>query len=291
MIIIVIIIIIVMYQSNCCYMRKQNYIPPTSPDPADQDVGSSKHGMLPNFITDAENIPSGQCGTIGHSMLVGGVCECIAPFYGPTCELESWDWKYYAFGIPHTPSDVIFEQANVGTFSGRKSFLLGSGRDPQGCSEIIDRAQGALGFVYDGTSCYAITSQPEFKDNALVTYDQTVPSSIYLRRGVEPLVYDRVFATFKDTFVLRPYIHRPNNEEFFTFIANTVNEIAWTPCHMYNDGLLVGVWSHIPITLSDYDTIIASGVPNPNYYIDRPTTSRYALRLPPSTQFAYVIYK
>ena len=292
---------------------------PVPVPPVDQDPGASDTGTA-NFH-NGEGLTSNTCLAPNASWNANAqTCSCVAPFFGRGCGREAHDGDYYGLGAVTPGGGIIYtkvDQPGVTTLS----FTAQGGYDPNSCTGRCDQVDSCFGVEYDGKRCALITSNPELQPGAQVVYNPDIEPDVYLyRQGVRPTATDRVFgyigkrplrfwAARVDAPLMgtteataAPAGHTQpegvlgasaSQPDVATFWKGEVIK-AWTaPERVTNDGGLVGVWSLVPFSASDYPSLVNESFAN--VYVDRLVPGRgsdYPLNLPDRfrSSVLYVMY-
>lgn len=267
--------------------------PPSDPTPGpivhdidskDHDHGASSDGIA-NF-QNAQFLTSVTCGSTDHSVQDHGCeCRCVVPFYGPTCNLESWDERFYNLGTFRTGAVTYTGLPTSGLTV--KTWDLGGQLDENSCSEIARRTVDAVGFRFSRGMCEILDG--DVRIVGPVTYNPLALGPIYLKHEYKPLVSGKVFVTVQGGDALRYYVTRPDSSSFKTIPLNTVTTVAIPPHKIYNFDGAIGIWSKTPFSMANFDTLRASGT----VFVDVGYSGSYTISIPSSLRASqyYVAYK
>lgn len=261
--------------------KPSNYVPPFDPDVEDIDYGGSNDGKV--NISNASALTSTTCGGITSTWSDTG-CVCDPPFYGPTCQNESWDSRFYALGTPALGS-IKYTSRLLG--SRAKTWDIGAVFNPESCSAAASQDPQSVGFKYDGGMCELIN--PDFEVTGEITYAPLAPNTIYLKRSFRPKDVTAVFVSPIGNSALRYYVKRADSTTFTKIPFNTVVTVNFQPGEIVNYANAIGIWSKTPFGAETFDSLkFTSGV-----YTDSQQKSVYTALMPPQllSDKYYVMYK
>ena len=215
-------------------------------------------------------------------------CNCIEPYWGSTCNRNSYDNKYIGAGN-YDPSFMVITPPNI--LPPIMNKLLE-------CTALCDTTTNCNGVVWESTSSLPINGICTMFEELTTAQFRTIPyplgvdSTIYVNQTKESsLVYlNRVFL-YSGALPLRYWLKDLVVSMFsnlLTVSTNIVYLLPFFPTGSVNQTFLVGVYSLIPFTINDYDTLLLGG-DTPTTYIDQGGQ----LQLPLGWQYQdiWVMYK
>jgi hypothetical protein len=152
----------------------------------------NKNRPLPNFDFDstpgATNAASyrytgnarniSKCGVEGsHSLKINGSCECEPGYWGLSCELQSYSHSFVAVGNVNDVKEYECDSTQVNNL--------------KECEEMC--SEGCDGFYYRDKSCKLLSEPPVFSPDDTPTFHPLRQADIYVKRGVNPIITDRVY--------------------------------------------------------------------------------------------------
>jgi hypothetical protein len=154
---------------------------------------TNKNRPLPNFNDDstpgATNAASyrypgnarniSKCGAEGtHSVKINGSCECEPGHWGLSCELQSYSHSFMAIGNVNEDQACEYESGSVQVSNLKE------------CEEMCE--DDCDGFYYRNNSCALLSEPPRFNFDDVPTFQPLRQADIYMKRGTNPVITDRV---------------------------------------------------------------------------------------------------
>lgn len=203
---------------------------PPDKDPVTTMLGETDNGCFEfenaTFFTDQAACRNNACAKLTHqSTQTGARCECLKPFYGEKCDLESFSDKYLAIGQfdPKTnKSEVeIFKEILVDRLSFPKDLseiqnspqpeetVDGTASKQSICTNMCDCDHKCIGVIFDPNPdfdpnddcdhefiCKLLKGKVKMTEN--IPYDTLVQPNLFLKDFAEdiprlPFIKDRVF--------------------------------------------------------------------------------------------------
>lgn len=234
-------------------------------------VGSTSNGWYKS-PSDAYNFTTATaCQATGRSEwnTTTHTCVCTKPYWGPSCERDSYDSRYMSAGV-YDPSVVtIIDPAFVSPLTGGLYQCTDTCLDTFGCSGVIYRPNEP-----PGTQC-TMFYQLNVTPGKSIPYPLGVNEEIYIQNThITDLVHtDRVFL-FSGTLPIRHWLSQrslytsPQSNEIIAW-SGVVYQLPFFSTGCINGGNLTGVYSLDPFTPSDYDTLLNN--PTSRVYIHYPS--------------------
>jgi hypothetical protein len=234
------------------------------PQPENSTAGASSDGQV--FISNASNFTD-QTGCFASSTRTwSNGCACIPPFYGPQCDLESYDQDYVAIGTP----DINTIIADIGdpTSVDRLSFPINIPMADDHpffpvntpdmtnqvlCTDLCDAKSDCQGVIWtpapgnnagigappaNKPTCQLITGSVTVSPGSNIPYSSTVQSTLYMKSGSEPSFKDRVFV-YTGTRAVRYWLDTSYSDAFGdnrgqTMFERQLIKFNWTPTRVIN---------------------------------------------------------
>ena len=214
----------------------------------------------------------------------GKSCDCVKPFYGPSCDFEMWDPKFYAFGVGN---DAILDYTIGPNITTTKTYTSDNKYDKNSCSALSLADENSIGFVYENNICNIIGDNINITGD--IIYDPTIQSKIYIKNERGPNILDKVIVLSKDNVIKRYYINRPNDPEIWSITPGSVIVVTIDPDTVINSSSFTGIWSRKPFDASDFDSMLNRPI-KLGYYVDNNENNSYKLTLPPLVKLSFGKY-
>ena len=264
---IVVVFIILIFGDETKSKPKKNYQPPYDMDAVDGDLGGSTNGVVSLLGSGTGLTTENQC-VDSENLWDGSVCHCNLPYYGDTCQFESWDSRFFAFGnSSDIGTKIKFQSYTPRDHPKNKSFKSEGKYDKKSCSALSLSDPESVGFTYDDKHCNIIIGPISIETGTNITYNPLRESKLYMKRGKGPIVPNKVFAMGKGDGALRFYVSRPNTDHFFTISPNIIRHVNFTPDTLINASQMVGIWSSKNFSPSDFKSMYYKE-DHKDYYID-----------------------
>ena len=216
-------------------------------------VGSSYYG--PN---DAEAFRDAtSCNANATSVWVPNIskCQCDQPIWGYSCNRNSYDQKYISAGNYDSSLMNIVPLA------------LPSSKTLFECTALCDSTSGCNGVVWQPTNvidgiCTPI-SEVIVNQYRTIPYPLGVDSTIYMNQSnLDSIVYTDRLWLYTGALPLRYWlkdtvISPVSNLQ--TIATNIVYLLPFYPVNSLNQTHLIGVYSLLPFTTADYNTLLLGG--------------------------------
>lgn len=244
-------------------------------DMLDSNLGGSYNGVT--NIGNGTSLTYNTC-NLPYGVWDGVKCDCVPPYYGHTCSLQSHDINYYSFGTPDDEQKVIYTSTPVPDINPHQNITWNSkGQlDSNSCSAIASNDASAIGFYYGPNGCSLIKDRVYINDTK-ITWDPNRQSTLFLKQGFGPTIYNKVFVSPEYSPILRYYVDRPNTSTFAAIPIDTITVVNFTPYSVINASELIGIWSPTPFEAKDFWTMIT--VPN-RYFVDFGQDETYTIKVP-----------
>ena len=254
--------------------------PPLQPLPEDITLNSNRGGTSFASAKIDDTIISDEqyCNSIANAQW-NGICECIPPFFGPLCNREKHDRKYFSVGIPDESTLEVEILSDV--ISNGKSFNEGS------CSDLCDKTEDCHSFIYHSPNqCVLLTDKIIIPENAGIAHSEDDDHTLYTRSTDNLFFRDRVFlGQYPFSFSPRYWLIReaPGYKQLLT---NTIESIDFFPEHIKIFGDHTGIYCLHPFTINDFP-ILLKNANSSQCIIHHPNTP---LKLPPDWKYKTPIY-
>lgn len=206
-----------------------------------------------NFEPHASALTS--CHNSPHAVEVDGVCQCVPPFFGPTCQLEKHSSNYFAVGRPHEPTlgITVLDEIQSDGKSFNEHGLVGS------CSHTCDQTEGCIGFLYhDPGQCTLLTDKIVVPGNKSIAYSPYIDSTLYLRTSQSLHFQQRVFLASHGSAYPRRYWLTNNTSYYQQVKMRTVYKLPFCPRSIIHYGQYLGIYSLQPFTHDMIPDLISS---------------------------------
>lgn len=244
-------------------------------DFVDMDIGSTNSGYVEldngKALNSYDDIKSSK---------KGDKYVCLKPYYGPKCNLESWDNRFYSFG--YTTNENIQDLTASSVLDTDSKTWNGEIFSKSSCSSLSLDDSESIGFSYHNNECRLLYGNVTVLDPNKVGYNPSREEQLYLKRGYGPRVPNMVYIGSKSNGFLRHYIDRPTTKDFVSCKTDLVKEVNIKPYSIFNPYNYVGIWSVSPFTLNDFNAMVLNGSTS-TYKIDNPSItskSKYKFVLP-----------
>lgn len=236
-------------------------------------IGASSTGQYP--LENGKNfLDSTSCNATSQSQWVNSRCNCITPYFGPSCTRETYSNTYKAVGILNSLTDIVntVEMEPLATqlsFTYPGTFLNPEPTDDQVlCTTECDNEINCIGVIWDynnmfsqQTKCYLIEPMdnnsivlvnPELDASTLtpIPYIPTQDSNLYIKNiynSGNPVFTERVFM-YTGTLPFRYWLITnrvsTNQIDLVLFPIGNVINMNFIPRSIINDGGLYGVFTN-----------------------------------------------
>ncbi len=288
LIILILILVVLFINRRPPPIPDPNTIPNITVEGEQSTLGASDNGRV-NFANGSFYLDSTACttGPTRDWIQPGGgqfQCTCISPFYGPQCNLESYDEEYLAIGQVDLDDVELMTISEEGV--DRLSFpfekQIGTVPNPQIlCTSLCDSNDDCIGVIYKQASSptYGLfatddTEKPQctlLQDSVLVKTNQNLPfnpleqSNMYLKNGNVPVFTDRVFV-YIGNLVLRYWVRdaifiNPLRRSTAVY-KDAQEEVRYRPTMVIDAISIIGIFSNQRIIVDDFVSIILAGTNN-----------------------------
>lgn len=225
-----------------------------------------------------------------------GQCFCKPPFWGTTCQRESFRNSYYAIGRTDGEDATL----NVSNTIQTDRLSLPFNESDATCTNACDDDPDCVGVLWElepsdnmegpGT-CSLLSSLPEVNTGEIIDFDPAVDSNLFLKNGNRPVFHGKVFV-YRGSLPTRFWLNQRRAGSLFTDISNmgrtgrnggvlrmhedTLYHLNFYPNDVINDDNLVMVFNTSTFKRTEALDIIAMGGDNPigNWYVFRPNTDQ-----------------
>ena len=179
-------------------------------------------------------------------------CLCMAPFYGSSCQLESYDQSFYALGTispAHFTAQTEIVVANNLSFDTQgirpdnQTFLALTSPN---CTNLCLADPTCVGVYYTKpdkeATCQLLHSVPTVQSNLLPTMSSQVQPTLFLRKGLYPMIEDQAFLFYTEgndpSIVLRPWLSPDKADGLYHKVVitdHTVVEVPFYPSSAVNN--------------------------------------------------------
>lgn len=292
--------------------------PDTVGNPFTSTIGASDNGVVKDkngdFYTDAVACRKGPSRRWGYKTeSAAPVCMCVAPFFGSSCDRESYSDKYTAIGDPAADAinTTVISQQSVD----RMSFPLSSPDQEDSnmshtlCTGLCDSDVTCIGVIYrqgappdfgigslEKPECELLSGNVKVIPNNNIPYSIDKDSTLYLKQeqltGAGAIQFlDRVFM-YKGQLPLRYWLtdrYSENEGGIRTWAGynGAQYNLDFIPSNVVNDANFTGVFANEEIPLSNLKEIIEGGTTS-KYIIVPPGQSE--ISLPSSWTRPYVVW-
>jgi hypothetical protein len=289
----IVIILLILYSVHDNTAMPQPLTPATaSPNLINYTVnaGASVDGIYAVSNGTALTTPI-QCTKTATAQWITNYCQCIVPFYGAQCNLESQNLTYLAAGVP--PAGSLLLPPTQTIITDRLSFDFANNPNVQThCTDQCDANDDCVGVLWQeppplsyGTAttsgvCTLLLNDVLVNPGQNLPYDPTIQSSLYFKSGNAPQFTDRVFVYY-GTLPPRYWVGDMlvNGSSIVqTLYPNQLYTLFYYPQYQVNNAFLTGVISNQPFNISQLSQIIAGG-----------TTSVYAIQPASNPIFQYPV--
>jgi len=237
--------------------------------------------------TDASELTTKQlCDTTDNAEWVNNKCECIPPFFGPTCSNERHDSKYYAVGIPDESSLDISVIDDIIT-NGKSFNTNGSALS---CSDYCNNNENCIGFIYHHPNmCTLLKDTVIVPKNSGIFYSTEIDSTLYMKSSDNLEFADRIFlGAYLSSFPPRYWLVK-ETPTYTQLLPNTITKISFAPAYTKIYGSFTGIYCLHPFSIDEVDILLQRDETN-ECYIHHPKTQ---INLPPDWKYRtplYVVY-
>lgn len=242
-------------------IQSTTYVPLVPLETIYTDFGSTENTQFTQpSDANAFSTPT-TCNATGRSEwdTLSNKCNCIAPYWGSACHRESYSIDYLSIGL-YDPS--LMTSADIGTTSPVSDYFS--------CMNLCDTTTDCNGVIYkkdtqDCTLFKTLTLTPPYN----IPYKLGIDMDTYIKRLEIPssLIYtDRVFV-YSAIPPLRYWLvneykddDRITGDNFLTVMTGRVFQVSFYPSYSISGNkTLKGVWSILPFTDADYNTLLSGG--------------------------------
>jgi len=199
--------------------------------------------------------------------------QCNYGFFGPKCDLQVHDSKYYNVGKFNSTytSEIIPNNRSLSLDYYKKDGTI----DINSCTSICDNNNNCKGVIYDHENniCELITSSVKATGMSELDFDNN--KQMYLTKNRRPQFTDKIIA-ISGSNLQRSYIDRPEqvvnnsnrfsrgkiNTNLISMVKNTLYDLDWVPKKIINHGNFVGLYSKNFFTINNWSN-------NNMIYIDK----------------------
>lgn len=298
-------LILIGFTIYAAYRQSKLPPPPTAPltpiTPAASihtNLGASSHKATPitkkgHIAADASDLTTQhQCKSTPNTIWTENGCDCLAPFFGPSCSKERHDKKYFAVGIPKSNYSELNASVIDTVMSDGKSF---NANGVQGsCSDHCDKIAGCNGFIYHPIDngpgvCTLLSNDVIVPGGSTILYSHDVDATLYLKSSDNLQFEDRIFLSVY-AWTIPPRYWLVNETQYYKQVyPNNITTLSFAPGYSKIYGSYTGIYSLHPFT-NDEINILLQRRENSQCYIHRPGTD---ITLPPDFQYKtplYVVY-
>lgn len=258
------------------------------------NLGASSHGATPiakngQIASDGSDlITQSQCESTPHTIWIENKCDCVSPFFGPSCSRERHDKRYFAVGIPKIKNLGLNANSVDTVISDGKSF---NSNGVQGsCSDICNKTDRCTGFIYrDPGICTLLEGDIIIPDDSTIVYSHDVDATLYLRSSDNLYFEDRIFLSVYPWTIPPRYWLVDETKYYRQLYPNVVVKLSFVPGYSKIYGSYTGIYCLHPFTFDEIDILIQRGE-NSQCYIHRPHTK---INIPMDFQYKtplYVVY-
>jgi hypothetical protein len=283
------------------YRQSRLQTPPTAPletvtlaSSLHTNLGASSHGATPiaktgQIAPDASDLTTqSQCESNPHAIWIENKCDCLSPFFGPTCSRERHDKKYFAVGIPKIKNSRLnVDIINTVTSNG-KSF--NSNGVKGSCSDVCNKTDKCTGFIYqDPGTCTLLSGDIIIPEESTILYSHDVDATLYLKSSDNLHFQDRIFLSVYSWTIPPRYWLVDETKYYRQLYPNIIVSLSFVPGYSKIYGSYTGIYCRHPFTVDDIDILIQRGE-NSQCYIHRPNTQ---INIPIDFQYKtplYVVY-
>lgn len=132
-------------------------------------------------------------------------CTCIAPYFGPRCQLEKHDRRYFSIGI--------IDESDVGLTIINKTHADGKSFGENSCSRLCDKNKECDGFIYnENNQCTLIKGDVIIPKNNNISYSLDNNANLYMKNVANVKFDDVIFiASNEKAFNGRYWMINKNN--------------------------------------------------------------------------------
>ena len=281
-------IILAYNQTKFPPIPKPTVKPPPNPT-INNDLGASPHIYYPvdqrnNIDKDGSALTTySVCNNTENTHWDGEECHCIPPFFGPYCDRERHDKKYFGVGLINETSikgNVLKKVTSNG-----KSF--NNNGNINTCSNYCDTNRDCIGFLYNGPGRCTL-----LKDNVIISEENSVPYSpyyeptLYMKSSDNLKFHGRIFISrYHNTFPPRFWL--VNETSWFAqLIPKIINEIHFYPELINMIDNYTGIYCRNRFTISDIPHMLRAGQTS-EWYIHYPGEM---LKVPSAWQYSTPLY-
>lgn len=218
------------------------------------------------------------CQKSKHGSWMKDHCVCQDPYFGPTCQRQKHDQRYFAVG--GTTSSTKYEPITV-LNNVPKSFSDNS------CSKQCDAKSECIGFIYENNRKCTLLTDQVIADQ--ITYSPSTEPNLYLRTSESLTFPNKVFiAAQPNSFPPRFWlVDSTNSFQSITIDSNPV-VINFYPTYIKTDKRSTGIYCRHPFTKDEVSVLLNRGNSD-NTYIHAAGTD---LAIPEHWQFnkIFVMY-
>lgn len=221
-----------------------------------------------------------------------GKCNCIAPFWGESCQREGFSSTFKALGhiSPETQANLNYLKEE---YVHRQSFPFEGYTEnviQTTCDNLCLSTQGCHGYVLDRTAadagtnttsptilCKLLGSQPSAEG---ISFDPHIESNIFLNRRVtdRPKLEQQVFlysGELKNRFWLEQRVSN-SRQNMINIGLERLNQLNFYPESSINDGNAFIVFSYKHFSLDEAQEIVnlhKEGKTVPGWYVHEPNVN------------------
>ena len=272
--------------------------PPLQKTPTVLTVNSNMGGVrypgskIYGYLDDGSDLKTQSlCTSHSNTIWANDACQCVPPFYGPTCDREKHDSKYFAAGIANESTlktEVIssssFNSSSLSmNFSKKLTSTNYNSADSKSftadsCSTQCDNDDTCIGFLYHSGSCALLNNKITVPKGDSIDFSYDIDANLYLKNSVNPLsgcIYqnNNCILEFDDIIFLADMIWSFPNRYWlvkeapgYTQVAlNTIEKINFAPTVFKANGLYTGIYTSYKFTYDEIPIIIERGSVTESY--------------------------
>lgn len=254
---------------------------------------STNYGAAPSGIYSVNkkyNVPEDgshlttkrQCENAQNATWRDNKCTCNPPFFGPSCNREKHDKKYFAVGIPdeYNMRVTILDRNK----SNGKSFNNNGNLDS--CSDRCDKHPDCNGFIYNDSLCTLLSGDVIIPEGDSISYSHDVESTLYMKNGSDLHFEGKIILAEAPTTVPSRYWLIKETNTYAQIIPDNISRIMFAPEFVKMKKPYTGIYCRYPFTIDQIHTIIQRG-PDSECYIHLPGTN---INLPPDWRYKTPLY-
>jgi len=212
-------------------------------------------------------------------------CQCKNGFFGPDCNREKHDKRYFSVGHPNI-NQIKFNEINKIKSNG-KSFNTNNNFDS--CSQKCNTTQNCIGFIYDKPNLCTLLSDTVIIPKGIdLPYSPDIESTLYLKSSDDLYFKNRVFlGLFSRSFPPRYWLVK-EAPGYIQLSLGIMIPLSFTPTYTKIYGNYIGIYSLNKFDPDDIELILNYN-PSEQIYIHYPSQD---LNLPINFQYRtiYVMY-